>query len=741
VRGRILLLLTPVPLAVSLALASPAPVRAANGMTETGTVTYEVIPSKGIISVSVRISVYNGKPNSGGYYYFWNNTEIAVEAEAGAISATSNGGRVSQSIINKDDNYRYVQLDYPNVYYGQTRVVTATYTIPAAPHAAGGYRAVAAYASLCAVGNGHDTGTVSVIIPDGFVLTIDSGDDLTKTADSAGKQVYSSGTQSNPYRFWSCFDAENAATFSHTRITASGQGFDLQSWPEDPAWSSTLGSDVTTDVRNLEALTGLTMPGGTVDIIETGDWQLGEYGGAYSSVTKTAYIPETVQPDVVAHELSHIWFNRDMFNDKWVAEGLAGYSEKAAGAGNFTACRDPGAYPGSGTPDLRMWLILDNNATAQDKAVVDYQYAASCYIFTSLGSAIGPDNLKEVLTAAADGEMAYIGATPGERNKDASLPLSAKQLLDLIDERGMVPAGIADLDQAQALLSRFGIFDTTTLGGRSEARSTYHELADAAGTWKLPLAIRALMTNWAFPAAQTAMATAREILDQRDAIARELPDLVLDGTSIQTAFEDAAGQTDLDNLLALITREADAAARVARATELRDGSHSMLQTIGLAGTDIETPLKQARTDLANVKPDAASAEAQRAIDELGKAGDQGLVRVGVLMAVLLGLAFLIVLIMFLQQRRKPATSGAPSTGQFGPAAWGRYRKMYPPAPGPYQWQDGGWSQPGLPEATPPESPGVVPPWPPAGPAGPWPAPRYEAPPGSATGAGESEEQS
>ena len=52
------------------------------------------------------------------------------------------------------------------------------------------------------------------------------------------------------------------------------------------------------------------MPGGTIAIMEVGDWQLGEYGGAYNATTATAYIPETVLPDTIAHELSHIWFNR-----------------------------------------------------------------------------------------------------------------------------------------------------------------------------------------------------------------------------------------------------------------------------------------------------------------------------------------------------------------------------------------------------------------------------------------------
>ncbi len=295
-RSRSSLLLAPVLLAGALFLASPAPALAANGMTETGTTTYEVVPGKGVIQVTVQISLYNGRPDTttatGTTYYFWKSTELTVEVEAGAVSATSNAGAVSQVVTKTDKYYRYIQVDFPAVYYGQTRVVTASYTIPAAPHAPGGFRAVAAYASLCASGNGYDTGSVSVVIPDGFEINVDSGGDLKKASDAGGKQVYSSGVQTAPYKFWSCLDAENADKLTHTPMTINGQAFDIEGWPEDPTWNADLRNDVGNDVQGLESLTGLSMPGGTIDIIEAGDWQLGEYGGMYSSATTSAWIPK-----------------------------------------------------------------------------------------------------------------------------------------------------------------------------------------------------------------------------------------------------------------------------------------------------------------------------------------------------------------------------------------------------------------------------------------------------------------
>ncbi len=699
-RSRLPLLFAPTILAGSLLLAAPTTVRAADGLTETGTTTYEVVPGKNVISVTVSLSIYNGKPSTANYTYFWSSTQIAVINEAGPVSVTSNAGAVSQSLAKTDEYYRYLTLNYPNVYYGQTRVVTATYAIPAGPHAKGGFRAVAAYAGLCVAGNGADSGTVSVVIPDGFALHVDSGGGLTRTTDAEGKQVYSSGTQSAPSKFRACIDAENSSSLTHTSTTAGGQVFDIGAWPEDPTWATAVQTKLADVVQQLEGLTGLSMPGGPVQIMEVGDWQLGEYGGAYNATTATAYVPETVLPATIADGLSHIWFNRKTFAADWASEGLAGYSAQVAGAGNSTPCGDPGPYPGSDSPALSTWLLLGNDATAQEKALANYQDAASCYIIASLAKAMGPDNFKAVMKAAAAGEMAYIGATPGEKAQGAGPALSAQGFLDLVDERGMFPAGIENLDQAQALLATFGIFNSTTLAGRSQARTTYHALATAADNWKLPLAVRAPMASWDFAGAEKAMATSSEILGVRDGIEKLLSGFSLDGTSIQQAFEGATGQTDLDSLLTLIKKEADAAGAIDRATKLRDGN-GIFQTVGLLGTDIETPLKQATTDLANVRPDSAGARAQSVIDQIQGSRLQGIVRLGVLLALLLAIAFLVVLNVFIRRPRNPVPVLAGDPTQVEPvSSVAPAQATGLPAGSSDEWSGGPLAQPGMPWPTP-----------------------------------------
>ena len=649
-------MLVPVALAGSLLLAAPGPARAADGLTETGTTTYEVLPASGTIKVGIQVSDYNGKPDStsGGvnYIYFWNATEIAVETEAGAVSATSNAGAVSQTVLSTDQNYHYVQLGYPDVHYGQTRLVTASYSIPAGPHAPGGFRAVSAYASLCLGGNGYDTGTVSLVIPDGFAVTVERGGALSKTGDVGGKQTYSSGPQDAPYKFWSCVHADNPGNLVHTALTAAGQAFDIQAWPEDAAWSATLQSDLGTEAGSLEALTGLMLPGGTIDVIEAGDSQLGNYGGTFNSASDTAYIPETIDPATVAHELSHVWFNTKLLNDRWAIEGLAGYSQRAAGSGSYKTCSEPGPYPGTGAPNLGTWLLLGNDASPQDVAVSTWQYAASCYIFTSLADLMGADNLRSVLKAAATGETAYVGADPSEKLPGAGLPLSARQVLDLLDERGLIPAGLSGLDTAQTLLSGYGILSGVDLTGRSAARATYHALAADAGTWKLPAAVRTPMSNWDFAAATTAMATARQIIAVRDSITKEVTGLSLDGSAVEKSFEAAASQADLDAVLASIQKASAAADNVASAQQLRNDANGFVAGIGLLGIDVGGEIDRAKADLAAAQSDLAAAEAESAADHLRNAAAQGWLRLAAAAISLLILLLLVGAAMALRGRRE-----------------------------------------------------------------------------------------
>lgn len=445
-------------------------------------------------------------------------------------------------------------------------------------------------------------------------------------------------------------------------LTAGGQTFDIQGRPGDSRWLAAVKSGLTAEVPALEDLTGLTAPGGTIAIAEVDDG-LNNNGISYDPASRTLDIPQSAGPSIVANALARIWFNSTFFSDRWVNEGLAAFAEQVAGTGKYLPCSAMPAYPGAGDPSLAAWATLDAASTIAEQNVADWQVGASCAFFAEVAKAMGPGNFRDVLIAAAARRPAY---GVGSQAATGASPVTVRQLLDLIDEVGMVPASAPDPDMVQKLLAGFGLFDTATLASRSEARASYHALATRAGSWSIAPAIRAPMQTWDFDPAGAAIVTAGQILDLRDAVEKTIPSYLPNGSAVQKDFETASIQGDLDALRSVMQKMSDASGTIAHATRLRDGSHSLLQTIGLIGTDIDIPIKHALADLQSVEPGKAQSEAQSAIDEFDAASNVGLLRAAVaagLLGLTLVLAFWLALLL---RRRRRRGRGGTIAGDLAP---------------------------------------------------------------------------
>jgi hypothetical protein len=674
---RLLLIAVSTVVAAMAALAGPAATLAASGSTTKAVTTYTVNVDKNEIDVTVAYTIKNSTSSKvktvdcGDNWictqttsFYYDTTYVEVDAAGSDVTVTSNAGKVSQAVYDESADSRILKLTYPPVWYGQTRVVTAKYTIPAGPGSVGGFRAVKAYASLCLFDNmplDVDSGSVDLVLPDGFTMVTTSGASLTPTSDENGLQTFSSGTT----QVTSCIVASNPAGLAKTTSSAGDSTFDLQSWPEDESWVSKVDGYIVTDLSKLEKLTGLPAAAGPYTIKEAGSAELG------TGVASEATVPESASEALVIEAIGQTVY-APMFSDPWMSAGLAAYGKQVAGTGNYTSCDQP-----SGTPDLSSWQTLDLSSGQYARTTSAWQIQAACYIFTSWADEAGQDGLKAALVGAYKGENPYTGA--GASETPAGDPITARTLLDMIDERGMVPAGVADLDEAQKLLSDYGIFSDTDLAGRSEARARYHGLVASAGTWKMPLALRSPMAGWDFPTAQKAMDSIAEILSLRDQAETTMSDLELDGTVLQAQFEAAKTQADLDAVLALAKKEADAADRVAEAGRLKDGSRTVLQTVGLLGTDLEGPIGQARTSLADVKPDDAANAAQTVIDAINRSGDQGTLRAGVFFGLLLGIVLLAAAGLLLRRRRRRARLAA---GALMPSPMDGLA-LFPPPGAPY----------------------------------------------------------
>jgi len=447
-----------------------------------------------------------------------------------------------------------------------------------------------------------------------------------------------------------------AADATPPQLTVDGQAFRIQSLQGDSKWASQVGATVTAELPALVALTGLSVPGETIAVVEA-TYNAADRGISYDPATRTLNLPAAATADEIAHGLAHVWFNSTLFSDTWVNEGLAAYAEKVAGDGNYPTCGAMPAYPGADSPNLTTWQSLDADSTIADQNVSYWQYETSCSFFTTVAEAMGPVNFRNVLQAAASGSAAY---GDGAAQRDAAqggarataVPVSASRLLDLIDERGLIPAGVKDLDLAQNLLAGKGVFDSTGLAARSSARAAFH--AEAARKWQLPPAIDAAMESWDFDPAQTDMETASKVLDLRDQVAGTLTNFTLDGTSIQTDFEAAPTTQDLDNVEELTGRVVAAADKLANARQTRDRGRNVLESVGLIGSYLDTPLTRSQEELRKIQPGPAGEDAQSVIDEVDGAAVVGILRLLVAIGVLGLIALVCIWVVVLRRRRKAA---------------------------------------------------------------------------------------
>jgi len=584
--------------------------------------------------------------------YYFDTFYAEVDAAGGPVTFTSNGGAVKQAVDSTTAQGKVLKVTYPSVWYGQTRVVTATYAIPAGPKATGDYRALKAYASLCAFGNVDttvDSGSVNVVVPDGYNVVTTSGTSFSKSGDTNGMQTFSDSDVESD----TCVAAINSSALVKTTATGGGASVTVESWPEDATFASTVSGFVTTDVAKIQNLTGLPIAAGPYTIEETGPEAVGTTdSGGNASTQRIA--PGAAEPDVI-QALGEAAYG-PLFADPWMSAGLATYAEQVAGTGDNAACTKP-----SGTPVLSSWQALAFGANSSNRATLTWQTQAACYIFTQWANAIGPDRFKAALVAASKGENPY-AASGTAGGTAAGQPITAKLLLDMIDERGMVPAGVTDLDQAQNLLLTYGVISADDLKARSAARATYHSLAKTAGTWQLPNVLRKDMATWDFKDATTELGTVTQILGLRDQAEKLVDGLKLDGSSIQKRFESAASQADLNAVLATMQAESDAAAKVAQASQRNGAGRSILQSVGLLGTDTAGQLAQAKTALSNVKPSDAAAAAQSVIDSLDKSNDQGVLRVAILAVVLLVILLAVAAWLLRRRRRRLALAPSAPTG-------------------------------------------------------------------------------
>jgi hypothetical protein len=588
---------------------------------------YEALPDQRRVHVTIDAVATSYTPNPVDGLAYYPDVSFAIQAGATHVVATSGGERLAVALDAGDPDFLTVTVTFAEgVFFEQSYPYRVTYDLPD-PGGAPDRNlrispSIVAFPVWAFGSGGEPGGSVTVILPSGF-RPIVQGEELTSSTGPDGEIILSTTSIPDPFDFFAYLSADRPGAFADTLLTVQvGQrsaALNIRAWQDDPEWGVAMSDLMSDGLPALQRLIGLPYPApGTLVIEEAANSRLGEYAGVYNSLTGMIRVRYDADPYVALHEAAHLWFNGDLFRDRWIGEAYAEfYGVQAAMA--IGATGDTFDL----TDDLLAFKIPLNDwgeIGAVEIGIEEYAYAATYHVALLVFGRTNVPGLQAVWRGANDGEMSYQPANGDDPQIGVDLHLEGwKQLLDLLEER--TGATFADLwtdwvvnEEEQQLIE-----------ARADARDLYASVVAEAGDWNLPMDLRHDMGSWRFDEAEADLAVASQVLDARDEIEAEAGELGLTPpAALQEAFEGNEG-------LAAARQEADhqvtVLAAISRASERLAEDESVLEMIGLLGADPEADLEAARDAYEADRLDGAAVDAEQALAARVGAEEAGQTRV------------------------------------------------------------------------------------------------------------------
>ena len=522
VARRLLLVLGASILALTGTLApirAPVARAASGGLVLTSAATYTLVPVRRVVRVTLDLTARNDKPNvtAGGIVtkYFYEGARVAVQAEATAVQATSGGARLTATTT-PADGYRVLEVRFRSaIFFGQTAKIRVTFDLPGgAPRSDSDIRVGTAFATFVAWAFG-DSGSVRVVVPAGFEAET-TGSTVTRST-SNGATIFRATGITDIGAWYLVVNADRQNALTNDRVDLSGgEHVVVRAWPEDAEWRKRVRELITTGLPELVRQTGLDWPvADDLTVFEVHTPLLEGYAGVFFVNEDRIEISEDLDDLTILHEASHAWFNRALFDGRWINEGLADTYAALALDEVASGGWAPAAVSPTDKAALRLvdWVhpgrITDDATDARER----YGYEASWTVVRGLVLEIGDAKMRDVLRAAQDHRTPYAGAGAPET---VTGPADWRRFLDLLEEVG----GSTSADET---FRRWVVTDAQTdvLVERAAARTAYAALVAAGAGWQAPAYVRGRLADWDFAAATARIAEANALLARRDAIATQ----------------------------------------------------------------------------------------------------------------------------------------------------------------------------------------------------------------------------
>jgi hypothetical protein len=643
-------------LALALLLTTAAaPVAAAEGgLVVLAQARYQVQPAEHRVRVTIDAVATSFEPNTAEGQIYYSGISFAVPAGASNVAASAGGQSIGARIEETNDDFTTIEVTFGRgVFFRQSYRYTVSFDL-VDPGGAGTRdlrigRSLVAFPVWAFGTQGEPGSSVRVELPASY--TADQQGSEMAEAELPGGGTLLTAEPDDPSGFFAYISADRPGAFANRNLQIDVNGTSAQvlirPWEDDPAWGKRLISLMRRGLPALQELIGIEYPvSGRLSVEEAAVSRLGEYAGIYNSVTGVIRVRYDADAIVALHEAAHIWFNGDLFRDRWINEAWAEFYAVEAGR----LIDEQGAIIELTDELLAVRIPLNEWGAigVESLQVEDFAYAATYSLAQDIAERTDLDALRLVWLAADEAEQSY---QPAHRADDPErgVPFDLedwKRLLDLLENR----TGVEYVD----LWEEWVVNDDQLplLAERDAARSEHEDTIATAGDWELPSAIRAELGAWEFDDAQEALADAAMVLAERDRIVGLAAALELDPPdTLRQAFE---GDEGLDDAVAEAAAEIEALGLLAAAAEMLEAEPGLLESIGMVGSDPQADLAAARGSFEGGELEASREAAARATAARDGADDAGRTRVavaggGVLLLDGLGLAY-----AFARRRRRLA---------------------------------------------------------------------------------------
>ena len=617
--------------------------------------TYVADLAEGTIESRIELTVIADRPNrtvdDGIYQYYFTGYNLLIPSEAENLRVVDSSGAELQFKREGTEGLSDVlSIEFRrNIYYRQEARITVEFTLTAGEAGSNNIvRINPAIVSFVAwTSPALEDATVTVILPAGYEDQSTGSDSFQVQRDGAEQRLIA--TDIDPENYFTVVSAvnENALEIDVIDLpegvalsTESAAGRVLVfSWPGDEGWRNHVIEGVDAALPVLLDLVDQPWPiEDELTIMESFSPYLNGYAGWYDSGTDVIEVGDEQDDHVLYHELAHVWLHGDLFAHRWITEGLADLfaAETVAALGGERSEPSP-----TSTSDTETSRLLSFELLKQEEE--QWAYAASWSLMESIADEIGLEGLAEVIDAATDRRISYVGDGEPETVRTA---VDWRRFLDLVENVQEVDQGpVTDLTKDWVVYEESPGQDKSELfEQRREARARYFDLVEAGNGWAAPYEVRNAMMVWQFPEAESLMDDAEGALAKRDELLdvikptrAELPN------NLEELYEGA--DTRAEELSAALDETAEAGNEVRQAYDHSTAEQSLLQQIGLIGTDLEAETDEAATAFSAGRLHQAITEADEVDALVAEASRNGLLRVAAALAltvaVLAGAWFLI----------------------------------------------------------------------------------------------------